>query len=127
MGTGSAARKSKKNDPTSSGQVGQTSEDEYLSAEERGNENEGRLSESFQKGCSIGGAGRGGVGTASKRDERAPLTPLEDTTLKKRRAGNVATPSRLLPQNAVSANVSPATPVRRSKRLSIATPKSYKV
>ena len=52
-----------------------------------------------QKGCSIGGAGRGGVGTASKQDERAPLTPLEDTTLKKRRAGNVATPSRLLTPN----------------------------
>ena len=40
----------------------QTSEDEYLSAEEtstKGNENEGGLSESFRKGCSIGGAGRG--------------------------------------------------------------------
>merc|ERR1719391_302074 len=114
--SGSATRKSNRNDPTSSGQVGQTSEDEYLSAEEttskKGNENEGGLSESFRKGCSIGGAGRGGVGTASKQDERAPLTPLEDTTLKKRRAGNVATPSRLLTPN--------ATPVRRSKRLSIA-------
>jgi len=132
--TGSAARKSNRNDPTSSGQVGQTSEDEYLSAEEttskKGNENEGGLSESFRKGCSIGGAGRGvrrGVGTAPKQDERAPLTPLQDAaTLKTRRAGKVATPSRLLTTNAASANASPATPFRRSKRLSIATPKSYK-